>query len=117
MTQKSKTPLLWKVLSKEFKSYLNFGIVKQSSGKLYEQLKVSKLPTILGFSKNIKTATEYNGEMSPHKVRNFLRSVINKENKEYNFEIIGYEEYQETDCDNNDKKICFIVVENSKLTT
>lgn len=36
LTQKNQTPILWKVLSKEFRSYLDFGIIKPSSGSLYE---------------------------------------------------------------------------------
>lgn len=55
--------------------------------------------------------------MNPHHIRQFLRTVINKENKEYNFEIINANEYSVTDCNDQDKKICFIVVENANLNS
>jgi len=44
-----------------------------------------------------------------------LRTVINKENKEYSFEIIGPSEYSVNDCSENDKKMCFIIMENQNL--
>lgn len=36
VTNKNSTPLLWKVLSKEFRSYLDFGVIKPSSGSLID---------------------------------------------------------------------------------
>lgn len=116
VTNKNKTPLIWKVLSKEFKSYLDFGIIKPSSGQLNGMIKIQKKPTILGFTKNIKSATEFDDELTPHKIRNFLRKVINKENKESNFEIIGPNEYQSSDCSSSDKKFCVIIIQNSSFS-
>ena len=69
VTNKNSTPLLWKVLSKEFKSYLDFGVIKSSSGDLINQLNISKKPAILGYNKNIRQATEYKDEINPHKIR------------------------------------------------
>ena len=52
-TNKNKTPVLWKVLSKEFKNYLHFGIIKQSSGELLKSLNLEKFPMILGYNKSV----------------------------------------------------------------
>lgn len=71
---------------------------------------------ILGFTKNVKQATEYKGEMTPHRVRAFLRTVIYKENQELNFEIISPEEYSLNDCNEQDKKTCLIVIENENIS-
>lgn len=54
--------------------------------------------------------------MSPHKIRQFLRSVLNKENKETNFEVLTTSDYQISDCGDKDRKLCIIVVENPFLT-
>lgn len=87
MTNKSSTPLLWKVLSKEYRSYLNFGIVKKS-GNLLENLKVNRVPTIIGFGHNIFNHKEMKGEMNPHMIRQFLREVIDQMDvSKMNFEI------------------------------
>jgi len=65
ITDKKKTPLLWKVLSKEFKSYLSFGIVKKSSGLVYEKMKIKDPPAIIGFMKNIYLGERYTGKIKP----------------------------------------------------
>ncbi len=69
VTNKTKTPVLWKVLSKEFRTYLNFGIVKPSSGKIMEKLKLVKLPTILGYNRNILQASNFKGPLKPQNIR------------------------------------------------
>ena len=42
--------------------------------------------------------------------------MINKENKETVFEVITTADYSSNDCDEKDKKLCIILVENPQLT-
>lgn len=119
ITNKKKTPVLWKVLSKEFKSYLEFGVIKENmeNGFFVNKLKIQKLPAIFGFSKKIENGVVFEDDFSPHKIRNFLRKIIKNENTEKNFFILDNEDFLEDDnCRGNDKKICFIFFENENLT-
>ena len=88
VTDKKKTPLLWKVLSKEFRNYINFGIVKSSSGNIYKSLNVKEPPMIIGFNKNLLLGEKYTDVIKPVNIRAFVRKIIANEHRESVFENV-----------------------------
>ncbi|KAJ3112051.1 protein disulfide isomerase (PDI) protein [Phlyctochytrium bullatum] len=72
VSQKDRTPPLFKALSAEFYKRLTFGEVRSSDSATTEKLNVTKYPAVIVFGKDDKKATVFEGEMKHASLIEFL---------------------------------------------
>ena len=80
-TQKKTTPAIMKALSSHFKTYLAFGLVRESDTQLVSRFKIKKFPTLIVLN-SVDIYDVYDGEIEKNSIMNFLRKYTQKKFEE-----------------------------------
>jgi len=78
-TSQTMTPALFKTLSKEFRSTVDFGLVKKSSTEVISKFKIEKFPQVM----LLKTIHDFTGDfmqgdINKDKIVDFIRKNVEK---------------------------------------
>lgn len=117
-SERKSTPPLIKILSKEFKTYIDIGMVKVNYEiELKNKFNIKNTP-VFGFISNANNyeLKIFDGENNKESLSNFIRNILfehsnNNANKlTYNYDNLLKDELL---CSKNDKQICVLIVLNN----